>query len=235
MKTVEILYPEICNLFGDTGNARFLKNCTDDYVETALNDVPAFVNEEVKLIYFGPMTENNQIRAMERLLPYKDRIIELINNGTVFIATGNSYEIFGKSITDSNSSSTPCMNILDFTVSRDYMNRESGLIIGNYKELEIVGFKASFTKIYAGEGVDTFVNVTKGMTMNPESKFEGIVKNNFFGTALLGPMLILNPLFTKKIFESAGIPSDNIPFYNEMMDAYDIRVNEFKQSQIGIH
>lgn len=235
MKTVEILYPEICDLFGDTGNARFLKACTDDYVETALNDVPAFVNEDVKLIYFGPMTENNQIRAMERLEPYKERICELIDSGTIFIATGNSYEIFGKSITDSNGASTPCMNILDFTVSRDLMHRESGLIMGNWKDLEIVGFKASFTSVYPGEGVETFVDVTKGMTMNPESKCEGIVKNNFFGTALLGPMLILNPLFTRKIFETAGIPSENIPFYKEMTDAYNIRVNEFKQSQIGIH
>lgn len=234
MKTVEILYPQICNLFGDTGNARFLKSCTDDYVETALNDTPAFVNEDVKLIYFGPMTENNQMRAMERLSKYKERISELIDNGTVFIATGNSYEIFGKRITDKDGSFVDCMDMLDFTVSRDFMHRKSGLILGTYNDIEIAGFKATFTDIYPDD-IDTFVNVTKGMTMNPESKCEGVVKNNFFGTALLGPMLVLNPLFTKKIFEIAGIPSENIPFYKEMVDAYNIRVNEFKQSQIGIH
>lgn len=235
MKTVEILYPEICNLFGDTGNARFLKSCTDDYIETALNDIPTFVNEDVKLIYFGPMTENNQIRAMERLSQYKERISELIDKGTVFIATGNSYEIFGRRITDKTGESISCMDMLDFTVSRDFMHRQSGLILGTYEDIEIAGFKATFTDIYPGDDVETFVKVTKGMTMNPASKFEGIVKNNFFGTALLGPMLVLNPLFTKKIFETAGIPSENIPFYKEMMDAYNIRVNEFKQSQIGIH
>lgn len=232
---IEILYPEICNLFGDSGNARFLKSCTDDYIETALNDVPAFVKNDVKLIYFGPMTENNQLRAMKRLTPYKQRILELIDKGTVFIATGNSYEIFGKRITDKNAESTDCMDMLDFTVSRDFLHRQSGLVMGNYGDMEIVGFKATFTDIYPEEGVDTFVNVTKGMTMNPSSKCEGIVKNNFFGTSLLGPMLVLNPLFTKKIFDIAGIPSENIPFYKEMMDAYNIRVNEFKQSSIGIH
>ncbi len=235
MKDVEILYPEICNLFGDTGNARFLKACTQNYAETALNDVPAFVNEEVKLIYLGPMTENNQIRVMERLEPYRNRIEELIDKGTVFISTGNSYEIFGKRITDTNGASTPCMGMMDFTVSRDFLHRESGLIMGTWKDLEIVGFKATFTSVYPGSGLDTFVNVTKGLTMNPESSCEGIVKNNFFGTALLGPMLILNPLFTKRIFETAGIDTSGIPFYKEMVDAYNIRVNEFKQSRIGIH
>lgn len=235
MKDVEILYPEICNLFGDTGNARFLKACTQNYAETALNDVPAFVNEEVKLIYLGPMTENNQIRVMERLEPYKNKIEELIDKGTVFISTGNSYEIFGKRITDTNGASTPCMGMMDFTVSRDFLHRESGLIMGTWKDLEIVGFKATFTSVYPGSGLDTFVNVTKGLTMNPESSCEGIVKNNFFGTALLGPMLILNPLFTKRIFETAGIDTAGIPFYKEMVDAYNIRVNEFKQSRIGIH
>lgn len=235
MKNVEILYPEICNLFGDTGNARFLKSCTDSFIETAFNDVPAFVNEDVRLIYFGPMTENDQIRAMQRLLPYKERIISLIDNGTVFIATGNSYEIFGNRITDKNSESTECMGLLDFTVSRDFMHRKSGLVIGNYKDIEIVGFKATFTDIYPGKGMETFVNVTKGMTMNPQSKHEGIIKNNFFGTSLIGPLLVLNPLFTKKIFDIAGIPSDSIPFYKEMLDAYNVRLNEFKQNNIGIH
>ena len=234
MKTVEILYPEMCNLFGDTGNARFLKMCTEDIAETALNDVPAFVNEDVKLIYFGPMTENNQIRAMQRLTPYKERITELIDKGTVFIATGNSYEIFGRRITDKNGESTECMGLLDFTVSRDLMHRKSGLILGNYKDIEMVGFKATFTDIYPGDGMETFLDVTKGMTMNPQSKHEGIMKNNFFGTALIGPMLVLNPLFTRKIFDIAGITSD-IPFYKDMMDAYNVRLSEFKDSSIGIH
>ena len=114
MKTAEILFPEICNLFGDTGNARFIKSCAEDYIETPLNGTPAFVGEDVKLIYLGPLTENNQIRVMERLAPYRERISRLIDNGTVFIATGNSYEIFGNSITDSDGSVTPCLDILDF-------------------------------------------------------------------------------------------------------------------------
>lgn len=235
MKTAEILFPEICNLFGDTGNARFIKSCTEDYIETSLNSVPAFVNEDVRLIYFGPLTENNQIRVMERLAPYRERISELIDNGTVFIATGNSYEIFGKSITDSDGSVTPCLDILDFSVTRDFFKRESGLILGSYKDIEIVGFKASFTNIYPGESAESFIKVTKGLTMNPESRCEGIVKNNFFGTSILGPLLILNPLFTKRIFSAAGISEEKIPFYSEMMDAYNIRLKEFKQNQIGIH
>ena len=73
MKTAEILFPEICNLFGDTGNARFIKSCAEDYIETPLNGTPAFVGEDVKLIYLGPLTENNQIRVMERLAPYRER------------------------------------------------------------------------------------------------------------------------------------------------------------------
>lgn len=235
MKTAEILFPEICNLFGDTGNARFIKSCTEDYIETSLNSVPAFVNEDVKLIYFGPLTENNQIRVMERLAPYRERISELIDNGTVFIATGNSYEIFGKSITDSDGTVTSCLDILDFSVTRNFLKRESGLILGRYKDIEIVGFKASFTNIYPGESAESFINVTKGLTMNPESRFEGIIKNNFIGTSILGPLLILNPIFTKRIFSIVGIPEEKIPFYNEMLNAYNIRLKEFKQNQIGIH
>lgn len=235
MKKAEILYPELCNLFGDTGNTRFIRACAENCVDTALNEVPAFVGEDVGLVYLGSMTENNQLRAMEKLMPYKDRIAELIDKGTVFIATGNSYEIFGKSLTDEDGSRIQLMGIFDFTVKRNFMKRESGLCIGKYGDIEIVGFKASFTKIYPGEKTETFISVSKGLTMNPESGYEGVVRNNFYGTALLGPLLVLNPIFSKKVFETAEIMSGDIPFYKEMMDAYKIRTNEFKQKHIGIH
>ena len=37
--------------------------------------------------------------------------------------------------------------------------------------------------------------------MNPESKQEGVRKNNFFATYLLGPLLPLNPSFSEKLVE----------------------------------
>ena len=50
--TVDFLYPELCNLYGDRGNMDYLRRClTADYHETRMGDEPWFVRHEVDLIY----------------------------------------------------------------------------------------------------------------------------------------------------------------------------------------
>ena len=57
---IEVLFPEICNLYGELGNIRYLKkSCPDiEVVETAINDRPLLVSEVPDLIYMGTMTES---------------------------------------------------------------------------------------------------------------------------------------------------------------------------------
>ena len=103
---IEILFPEICNLFGDISNIKYLKKCIpeEEYIETALNDEPAFVSQDVNFIYLGPMTERTQEKVIKKLLPYKERIEELISKDVVFLFTGNALEILGKYIENEDSS-----------------------------------------------------------------------------------------------------------------------------------
>ena len=56
---IEILYPEFCNLFGDMGNMKYLKQCIPDaeFTETAYHDTPLFVKGEADMIYMGPCTD----------------------------------------------------------------------------------------------------------------------------------------------------------------------------------
>lgn len=50
---IEELFPEVCNLFGDMGNMRYLKLCLPDaeFIETALNDKPYFAEHDVNMVY----------------------------------------------------------------------------------------------------------------------------------------------------------------------------------------
>ena len=77
---IEILFPEYGNLFGDLGNMMYLKAClpNEEFIETSIDSEPAFVTEDVNLIYMGPMTGKNQEAVIQKLLPYKDRIEEFI-------------------------------------------------------------------------------------------------------------------------------------------------------------
>ena len=92
---IEILFPEFCNLYGDLQNMTYLQKCLPEaqFINTDITEVPRFVNEQVNLVYMGPMTERMQEKVIQKLLPYKTRIIEMIENNVVFLFTGNAMEI----------------------------------------------------------------------------------------------------------------------------------------------
>ena len=230
---IEILFPEVCNLFGDMFNMKYLKMCLPDaeFIETALDDEPAFAKEDVNLIYLGPMTENTQEKVIERLLPYKARIEELIDKNVVFLFTGNSIEVLGKYIENEDGSKIEAIGIFDVYSKRDMMHRHNSYLVGKYEDIEIVGFKSQFTMMYGDNSSSYFVEVEKGIGLNKESKLEGIQKNNFIGTYILGPLLILNPLFTKKLINKMGADA-HIALEEETMAAYEARLKELKKLPI---
>lgn len=234
---IEELYPEVCNLFGDGANMKYLKLCLPDgeFISTSLNDRPYFADNDVNMIYMGPMTENTQIQVIERLKPFKNRIEELIQKNVIFLMTGNAHEVFGKSITDKEDGEIQCLGINDFHAERDMLNRFSGLILGSYENIEITAFRAQFTKGYAGAGLEAFVKMTKGVPMNDKEFSEGYVRNNFYGTYLLGPLLVLNPLFTKKLLKKLCGSDRQLAFEQEAMKAYKARLDDFKDKKVGIH
>ena len=73
MIKIEVLFPEVCNLYGETFNIKYLEKCIDDVetIKTALTDTPRFVSEDVNMIYMAPMPESIQELAIKKLEPYK--------------------------------------------------------------------------------------------------------------------------------------------------------------------
>ena len=228
---IEILFPEFCNLYGDISNMKYLKKCLPkaNYIETAFDEEPAFLKEKVNFIYLGPMTENMQEKVIKKLMPYKERIEELINDNVIFLITGNAIEIFGKYIENEDGSKIDGLGIFDIYAKRDMLNRHNSLFIGIYEWIEIVGFKSSFTLAYGNNEENYFASVEKGIGINRESKLEGVRKNNFIATYLIGPILILNPMFTKNLIEKMGIKDKKLAFEQDLINAYNQRISEFKR------
>lgn len=227
---IEILFPEFCNLFGDMYNMKYLKMCIPDaeFIETALEEEPAFVKEDVNLIYLGPMTENTQEKVIAKLLPCKERIIELIDKNVVFLFTGNAIEVLGKYIENEDGSKIGGLGIFDVYAKRDMLHRHNSYLIGKYEDIEVIGFKSQFTMMYGDNNKTPFIEVEKGIGINKDSKIEGIKKNNFIGTYLIGPLLILNPLFTKKILEMLGVDNE-VALKEDTMAAYEARIKELRK------
>ena len=227
---IEILFPEFCNLFGDMFNMKYLKMCMPEaeFIETALDSEPAFIDQDVNFIYLGPMTENTQEKVIQKLMPYRDKIKELIEKNIVFLFTGNSIEILGKYIENEDGSRIEALGIFDVYSKRDMMHRHNSYLIGKYEDIELVGFKSQFTMMYGDNTSDYFLEVEKGIGINKQSKLEGIKRNNFIGTYLLGPILILNPLFTKKLIQMMG-QTPKIALEEDVMNAYEERLKELKK------
>ena len=227
---VEVLFPEFCNLYGDMYNMKYLKMCIPEaeFIETALDDVPAFTKEDVNMIYLGPMTENTQEKVIARLKPYKEKIEELIDKNVVFLFTGNAIEVLGQYIENEDGSKIEGLGIFDVYAKRDMFHRHNSYLIGKYEDIEVIGFKSQFTMMYGDNTQTPFIEVEKGIGINKDSKIEGIKKNNFIGTYLIGPLLILNPLFTKKILEMLGV-NNEVALKEDTMSAYEARIRELRK------
>lgn len=216
---IEILYPEICNLYGDSGNILLMSKMNLKLTKTLFNDEPYFVKNDVKMIYMGPTPEDMLEQIISKLEPYKKRIEELIKNNVYFLCTGNALDIFSKEIVLSNGKKLNGLGLIDVYVT--YKERYNTLVLGE-GEKPIVGYKSQNSYYKSNE--EALFHLKREYSNN---LLEGIRKNNFMGTNLLGPILVLNPLFTKELFKELGY-NDDILYYDELVKAYQKRVEEYK-------
>lgn len=226
---IEILYPEFCNINSDMGNIKYLKKCLPEaeFIETSINDVPAFIGEEISLVYMGTLSESAQEIVIQKLKPYKEKIEEAIEKNQLFLFTGNSVEVLGKYIEDEDRK-IEALGIFDVYAKRDMLHRHNSYFLGKYEDIEILGFKSQFTMLYGDNSNGYFATVDLGIGINENSKLEGIRKNNFIGTYIIGPILILNPLFTKKLLSLMGVKEPKLAFEKDVLESYEVKLKKFK-------
>lgn len=231
---VEILFSEVCNLFGDGQNATYLEASMPDsqFIYTPLNGTPYFAENTPDMIYIGAMSESTQRRVIQKLMPLKDRIQELIENGTPILATGNAGEIFAKHINYvTEGIEVDGLGIFDLHVKTDLFKRYNGKVLGRFENMDIVGFRAQFSFLYGDNSKQYFVSCERGDGINPQSKLEGMRKNNLICTQLLGPILPLNPLFCEHLMKLAGSNAQSA-YRDAAMDAYEQHLKEFRDPNI---
>lgn len=222
---IEVLYSEVANLYGDLYNIKYLEDTIKDVTVyyTSLNETPKFVSEDIDIIYMGPMMERYQEIIINKLKPFKRRIKKLIESDKIFLITGNALEIFGKKIDD-----IEALGIFDIYSKRDFTKHHNSCFLGKFDDLDIVGFKSQFSNSYNNDY--PFIKVTNGFGF-VDSDNEGIKYKNFFGTYLIGPILIYNPMFTKYILNLLG-KSDKLLYEDDLIKAYDIRREEFLNPEL---
>jgi CobQ-like glutamine amidotransferase family enzyme len=237
--TIEMLYPEIANLHGDSFNITYLAQCRPDarVIRTGLTDEPTFTTTPVDVIYLGPLTEHGQLKAIERLAPHKSRIEELIEGGTTFLFTHNALEVLGARIrNDEMGYDVAGVGIFELESTLSMFGRYNGKVMGATPEVgvehPVVGYKSQFSMVTAPESLPGFMTADRGIGRNRTTAVEGVRRNNFIGTSLIGPLLVDNPFFTKALL--AKLDPDSEPkLAHEVLAvaAYDARLVDFRDEK----
>lgn len=234
---VEVLYPEVANLYGELGNIRYLQLSVPDaeITETSLNERPKFLDAEngIDLVYMGTMTESAQIVVRDTMQGYLEDLKTAIERGQRILVTGNALEIFGSCVHDVENGDTEFLNLFPFHTERDLMHRYNSLYIGKYDDLSIVGYKSQFTQSYPDGKLEPLFQTVRGCGLNPDIMEEGIRYKNFMATYIIGPLFVLNPKFMVRVLEEAGMKDVHPAYEKAALEAYEERLAEYSEPDRG--
>ena len=178
-------------MYGEIGNLKVIEyqlkkqkiNVIID--KLSLNDKIEF--EKYDLIYIGSGTKKSTLLVLEDLKKYKQQVKEYIENNKFMLVTGNSINVFSKKIGD-----TEALNIFDFNISYSNTRLVGDVILDN-----IIGF----------QNRDTLIENNNNPIFNNSEI--GIHYKNFYGTYIIGPLLIRNPNFSQKFIKNLIISKKN--------------------------
>ncbi|MBQ6116877.1 MAG: hypothetical protein IJL08_06095 [Oscillospiraceae bacterium] len=231
---IELLYPELCYLYGDLANVRYLKKCcpSAEVVETHYKDRPAFLDGGVDLVYMGSGTEDGLSRAAGALRPYRDDIAAAIDRGQRFLITGNALDIFGEAVHSDDGLEIEGLGLFPFHSDYQILKRVSTFFLGDFEGMTVVGFQCVFGYLDGAPETEGLFTLRRGVGRNLTSKVEGFRRNNFMGTHLIGPLLVLNPPFAKYLLRELGAGDLTLPFEDTAMAAYEKRAAEMADEKI---
>lgn len=173
---IEVLYPEICNLYGDLGNIRYLQKSRPELevVETDLKSRPAFLDGGVDLVYVGSATERGLQLLVEALTPYRDALADYIDAGNRMLAAGNALDALGKYVDIDGKRAFDGLGLLATHAEYHMLKRHSSFFLGKFQDMDIVGFKSVFGHTYPDDELsEALFRVERGVGRRPGSAAAG--------------------------------------------------------------
>ena len=177
--TIGYLYYDLLNLYGDSGNIKALKYHLEeqgidvDIKNISVGDKKNF--KDIDLLYIGSGTNDNTIVALEDLKKDIKELEKYIEDKKFILATGNSIEIFGDYILLSKKK-IKTLGVLDYVCMKEKRIVKDVNTSTNLIEEKIIGFENHDGKVLTTD--DDIIKI-----------------DNFYGTYIIGPLLVRNPKF----------------------------------------
>lgn len=223
---IEILFPELCSLFGDHGNIIFLEETfgKENIIYTSILETPKFISEKIDLIYMGAMSEKTQLEVIKVLKPFKKDFIVKVDQGMKALFTGNAMDVLGSTIVEEDHSKVEALGIFEFKTVLKRNPRYNDTLLGkDTSGMEIIGHKTQFTQTFGNNELSYFIKTSIGKGINKESQYEGFVYRGLIATNMTGPILVLNPDFAQKYLGTS------IPYYDDLMRAKNKKIEDIKK------
>lgn len=229
METIKIahLYYDLLNLYGENGNIKALIHHLEHNnikVITHFLTVDDSIDfSKYDIFYLGSGNAENFEIARNDIIKHKKEI-EKVWKEKIWIATGNGLDLFGKNYTTLEEKKKKTLGLLNFEAHETDFRIVGETTARNINlKNDIIGFQNRFSVLKEVKETPLF-QIIEGTGYAPKIQDEGIYRENFFGTYILGPILIRNPHVTefiiKKILEQKKIP------YQEYKNYYETKAYE---------
>lgn len=226
------LYSELLDLYGDRGNMVLLQKRLEQMgIDCTLQQY--HLEEEMDfsdcdMVYIGPGKAANLFAAAKDILRHREALLEAYHNNVVFLITGNARALFGKSLISPQGKETECLGFFDYVTQESFqVHAYDAAEKVSFLEEPLVGFVNRTCSIQENNA-DVFGNMLLGTGDEEQSKTEGNFANRFFGTYLLGPVLVKNPAFAEYLLKL--LAGDSFAEYDDNLErqAYELTLRDLK-------
>lgn len=197
--TIGHLYPDLFNLYGDSGNVQCMKKRLE-WRGIEAQVLPLCAGEdidfgELDIVVWGGGADRGQALAREYLEQIGPDFKSYVEDGGVVLSVCGAFQLLGKYYKTGEGAEDIIkgLGILDI-----YTERCDERLVGNVVlesalvETPVVGFENHAGRTIIGD-VTPFGKVLYGRGNTGDGGYEGVVYKNVIGTYLHGPLLPKNP------------------------------------------
>ena len=230
------LYPNMMDLYGDSGNLQILKYRAEKRGiklkidgHTVTDSAPDF--RKYDLIFLGGGSDKEQKVVARDILQYTQDIKSAYENGVFILTICGGFQLFGQSYKDAGDHLIEGLGLFDFYTESSTDKRQR--CIGNIviettldsETVKLVGFEN-----HGGQTHDVnqpFGRVLVGNGNTFQNSHEGMMTENFIGTYLHGPLLSKNPELSDFILRKLlARKSKRIPELTPLDDCFELQARQ---------
>jgi len=192
-----ILYPDLLNSYGDTGNSSILAHRAREHgIDAEIHHVSLsdeFDPDLYDIVLVGGGQFHEQSIVAEDLRNNKGALLkEYVHAGKVALLICGAYQLSGEYYVDDHGERESGLGILPIYSEPGDARMIGDLVIKDHDGMVYIGFENHLGKTYIGD-LEPLGKVVSGFGNNGEDGYEGCRFKNTIGTYLHGPLLSKNP------------------------------------------